>query len=80
MRPARDQPLLHEQSNGSGHGLGAYPLIGRQFAGRHRTAAVQRTEDGRGNPTVEVDVELADGSIGRAAVPSGASTGAREAV
>jgi len=36
--------------------------------------------DSRGNPTVEVDVELADGSAGRAAVPSGASTGAREAV
>ncbi|MFG2176233.1 phosphopyruvate hydratase [Streptomyces niveus] len=36
--------------------------------------------DSRGNPTVEVDVELADGSTGRAAVPSGASTGAREAV
>ncbi|MFB7338280.1 phosphopyruvate hydratase [Streptomyces adustus] len=36
--------------------------------------------DSRGNPTVEVDVELKDGSRGRAAVPSGASTGAREAV
>ena len=36
--------------------------------------------DSRGNPTVEVDVELRDGSTGRAAVPSGASTGAREAV
>ncbi|MFM8205266.1 MAG: phosphopyruvate hydratase, partial [Actinomycetales bacterium] len=36
--------------------------------------------DSRGNPTVEVDVELADGSMGRAAVPSGASTGAFEAV
>ncbi len=36
--------------------------------------------DSRGNPTVEVDVTLADGSLGRAAVPSGASTGAREAV
>ncbi|MFD5390709.1 phosphopyruvate hydratase [Streptomyces sp. NPDC127074] len=36
--------------------------------------------DSRGNPTVEVDVELGDGSLGRAAVPSGASTGAREAV
>jgi enolase len=36
--------------------------------------------DSRGNPTVEVDVELRDGSLGRAAVPSGASTGAREAV
>lgn len=36
--------------------------------------------DSRGNPTVEVDVELADGSVGRAAVPSGASTGAFEAL
>jgi enolase len=36
--------------------------------------------DSRGNPTVEVDVRLADGSLGRAAVPSGASTGAHEAV
>jgi len=36
--------------------------------------------DSRGNPTVEVDVELDDGSMGRAAVPSGASTGAHEAV
>ena len=36
--------------------------------------------DSRGNPTVEVDVLLADGSFGRAAVPSGASTGAHEAV
>ena len=35
--------------------------------------------DSRGNPTVEVDVTLADGSFGRAAVPSGASTGAYEA-
>ncbi|MFN0190815.1 MAG: phosphopyruvate hydratase [Aestuariivirga sp.] len=36
--------------------------------------------DSRGNPTVEVDVTLEDGSTGRAAVPSGASTGAHEAV
>jgi len=36
--------------------------------------------DSRGNPTVEVDVTLSDGSFGRAAVPSGASTGAHEAV
>ena len=36
--------------------------------------------DSRGNPTLEVDVVLADGSVGRAAVPSGASTGAHEAV
>jgi len=36
--------------------------------------------DSRGNPTVEVDVTLADGAFGRAAVPSGASTGEREAL
>ncbi len=36
--------------------------------------------DSRGNPTVEVDVILEDGSMGRAAVPSGASTGEHEAV
>src|SRR5215468_5941928 len=36
--------------------------------------------DSRGNPTVEADVVLADGSMGRAAVPSGASTGEHEAV
>src|ERR1700733_7737467 len=35
--------------------------------------------DSRGNPTVEVDVRLEDGAFGRAAVPSGASTGAHEA-
>ena len=36
--------------------------------------------DSRGNPTVEADVTLASGAVGRAAVPSGASTGSREAV
>ena len=36
--------------------------------------------DSRGNPTIEVDVHLEDGSVGRASVPSGASTGANEAV
>jgi enolase len=36
--------------------------------------------DSRGNPTIEVDVVLADGSVGRAGVPSGASTGVHEAV
>ena len=42
--------------------------------------AAREVLDSRGNPTVEVDVLLADGAIGRAAVPSGASTGAHEAV
>ncbi|HEY2907423.1 MAG TPA: phosphopyruvate hydratase, partial [Vicinamibacterales bacterium] len=36
--------------------------------------------DSRGNPTIEVDVTLGDGAFGRAAVPSGASTGEREAL
>ena len=50
----------------------------------HMTAIVdivaREILDSRGNPTVEVDVTLEDGSSGRAAVPSGASTGAHEAV
>src|SRR5689334_2757998 len=42
--------------------------------------AARQILDSRGNPTVEVDVLLEDGSLGRAIVPSGASTGAHEAV
>src|SRR5215470_9823977 len=42
--------------------------------------AAREILDSRGNPTVEVDITLEDGSFGRAAVPSGASTGAYEAV
>jgi enolase len=47
-----------------------------------RIASVRAREilDSRGNPTVEVDVGLANGAFGRAAVPSGASTGTKEAV
>ena len=47
-----------------------------------RIAAIHAREilDSRGNPTVEVDVTLSGGARGRAAVPSGASTGAHEAV
>jgi len=44
------------------------------------TVGAREILDSRGNPTVEVDVVLEDGSIGRAAVPSGASTGVNEAV
>jgi enolase len=44
------------------------------------SVAAREILDSRGNPTVEVDVVLEDGSMGRAAVPSGASTGTREAV
>ncbi|NJN87727.1 MAG: phosphopyruvate hydratase [Leptolyngbyaceae cyanobacterium SL_7_1] len=45
-----------------------------------QTVHAREILDSRGNPTVEVDVTLADGSKGRAAVPSGASTGEREAL
>ena len=45
-----------------------YKILAREFL------------DSRGNPTIEVDVTLSDGSLGRAAVPSGASTGEHEAV
>ena len=45
-----------------------------------QTVRARQVLDSRGNPTVEVDVVLSDGSLGRAAVPSGASTGSYEAV
>lgn len=47
-----------------------------------KISGVQAREilDSRGNPTIEVDIELDDGATGRAAVPSGASTGTKEAV
>ncbi|TGL57438.1 phosphopyruvate hydratase [Leptospira ognonensis] len=45
-----------------------------------KTVKAREIMDSRGNPTVEVDVTLEDGSFGRAAVPSGASTGEHEAV
>src|ERR1700761_3547847 len=77
MQAAR--PALPWTSFGASH-----PLRGRQFEGALMTAILDITGreilDSRGNPTVEVDVRLEDGSFGRAAVPSGASTGAHEAV
>ena len=45
-----------------------------------RTVHAREILDSRGNPTIEVEVGLSDGSLGRAAVPSGASTGAHEAI
>lgn len=49
---------------------------------KHTISYVHAREilDSRGNPTVEVDIELSDGAMGRAAVPSGASTGSHEAL
>jgi enolase len=71
-----------------GHDKGlVHPVEAAQrchFAGEAMTAIVdiigREILDSRGNPTVEVDVILEDGTRGRAAVPSGASTGAHEAV
>lgn len=45
-----------------------------------KTLTARQILDSRGNPTVEVDITLTDGSFGRASVPSGASTGSHEAV
>src|SRR3990167_9255374 len=60
-------------------GLGA---VGTRTPGGARIASVHAREilDSRGNPTVEADVALSDGMRGRAAVPSGASTGTHEAL
>ena len=48
--------------------------------GRIRKICARQIIDSRGNPTVEADVYLTDGSFGRSSVPSGASTGKYEAV
>ena len=50
------------------------------MSARIRAITAREILDSRGQPTVEVDVMLADGSLGRAAVPSGASTGSHEAL
>ena len=54
-------------------------MIGGKLATIEQVSA-REILDSRGNPTVEVDVRLSDGTIGRAAVPSGASTGTHEAL
>src|SRR5687767_6150132 len=53
---------------------------GRQLMGTITQVVAREILDSRGNPTVEVEVELSSGASGWAAVPSGASTGEREAV
>jgi len=70
---------------GTGKGPSAILLAGRATGGIPPMTAIidihaREILDSRGNPTVEVDILLDDGSFGRAAVPSGASTGAHEAV
>ena len=58
-----------------------YPIFGKMKAMSSTIIDIHARQilDSRGNPTVEVDDTLADGSFGRAAVPSGASTGINEA-
>ena len=56
------------------------PAVSVRGGGRIEAIRAREIIDSRGNPTVEADVRLAGGALGSAAVPSGASTGAREAV
>src|SRR4051794_36143123 len=72
---------MSTQNDASGTGFAAFKAASAT-GGLTAIAAVRGREilDSRGNPTVEVDVVLEDGSLGRAAVPSGASTGIYEAV
>jgi enolase len=52
----------------------------RNHVHSHQQVIAREILDSRGNPTIEVDVKLQNGMMGRAAVPSGASTGVHEAV
>ena len=72
----------HPDPAGPVAGFASVRSLGPAPGGPAPIAAVKGRQvlDSRGNPTVEVDVVLADGTLGRAAVPSGASTGAHEAV
>src|SRR4051794_15292596 len=72
---------MSTQNDASGTGFAAFKAASAT-GGLTAIAAVRGREilDSRGNPTVEVDVILEDGALGRAAVPSGASTGIYEAV
>jgi enolase len=67
-RHGRDRSLIEQTASGAAALTAIIDIHARQIL------------DSRGNPTVEVDVLLEDGSFGRAAVPSGASTGKHEAV
>ncbi len=83
-RHRRRRPASSGDRNGEGASQGACRGEAEGEGPRVSTfiEAIDAREilDSRGNPTVEVDVILSDGSVGRAAVPSGASTGAHEAV
>ncbi|HOW27190.1 MAG TPA: phosphopyruvate hydratase [Elusimicrobiota bacterium] len=68
MAKSKSSPISKTKKASSSVSTGIDKIVAREIL------------DSRGNPTVEVDVILSDGSIGRAAVPSGASTGAHEAL
>jgi enolase len=55
-------------------------LTAKELGQKIKQVTAREILDSRGNPTIEVDIRFADGSFGRAAVPSGASTGSHEAV
>jgi enolase 1/2/3 len=70
-----DAPLIRALGR-----YGSFQLRNKVIMTRITSVHARQILDSRGNPTVEADVRLDDGSLGRAAVPSGASTGAHEAV
>ena len=78
------RPLVKLPGIGHNTGLGHTDILSRIRREGNSMSTIAEIRgrqilDSRGNPTVEVDVTLVDGSFGRAAVPSGASTGAHEA-
>jgi enolase len=83
-RPEFARPEFGRQERSAeartGREVGTGPLEEPQVNTSIEVVDAREILDSRGNPTVEVDVVLTDGSVGRAAVPSGASTGAHEAV
>src|SRR5208283_2366356 len=70
IRSARDARSELERGRPMTHGQGAAEVV---------QVLAREILDSRGRPTVEVDVALSDGALGRASVPSGASTGSHEA-
>src|SRR4029079_10999278 len=77
---ARPHALAARSVAGAGSGREEAPLRGIDAMTKIVDIKAREIMDSRGNPTVEADVIVANGAMGRAAVPSGASTGTREAV
>src|SRR5213083_431610 len=77
-------PAIHVWHHRASWMTGSSPVMTAEAMGNAMTAIAdihaREILDSRGNPTVEVEVTLDSGAMGRAAVPSGASTGAHEAV